>query len=77
MKRAIVLNFADVIMLAHLLLVAALAHIIMHYVGRATTLALGLMLYGARFHHGFCCVRVSTIGLQARFSTEIHARACH
>jgi hypothetical protein len=29
------------------------------------------------FHHGFCCVRVSTIGLRllhgARFSTEIHA----
>jgi hypothetical protein len=30
--------------------------------------------YGARFHHGFCCVRVSAIGLWcgARFSTGIY-----
>jgi hypothetical protein len=37
----------------------------------------GVVLYGARFHHGFCCVGVgSSIGLWllygARFSTEIH-----
>jgi hypothetical protein len=32
------------------------------------------MLYGARLHHGFCCVRVSSIGLRllyaARFQME-------
>jgi TPR repeat protein len=32
------------------------------------------------FHHGFCCVRVSIIGLRllcgARFSTEIYTRGC-
>jgi hypothetical protein len=35
----------------------------------------------AFFDHGFCCVRVSIIGLRllhgARFSTEICTRGCH
>jgi hypothetical protein len=34
--------------------------------------------YGARFHHGFCCVRVSSIGLRllygVRFSTGFYTR---
>jgi hypothetical protein len=37
--------------------------------------------YGARFHHGFCCVRVSIIWLRllfgARFSLEFCTRGCH
>jgi hypothetical protein len=37
--------------------------------------------HGARFHPGFCRVRVKVIGLRllygARFSTEIYNRGCH
>jgi hypothetical protein len=38
-------------------------------------------LYGARFNHGFCCVRDIIIGLRllygARFPAEIYTRGCH
>ena len=45
--------------------------------------------YGARFHHEFCCVRVSHIGVRWKFpstigmfvrcafSTEVYTLACH